>query len=178
MVTQLLQMAGWKGTGKSTVAAAVARQRPLVVLDHDTTKSALLAAGVPSPPAGAASYEVLFGLAEDVLRQGHSVIIDSPSLYPSIPERGLAIARRLGVGYYFAECICPDQLAESRLDNRDARLSQVADRTDASAIRRDPGRTPHRPEQGAISIDTTTAIDDCVGDIVRYLTGTGVYEPL
>ena len=112
-------MAGWMGTGKPTIAAAVAREVRFVVLAHDTTKSALLTAGVPHPPAGAASYEIFFNVAEDLLVQEHSVIIDSPSLYPFVPERGLALAARLGVRYYFVERRCPQRLAKTGLTDRE-----------------------------------------------------------
>lgn len=92
----LLQMAGWMGTGKSTIAVQVGAETGAVVIDHDTTKTAILAAGVPHPPAGAASYEVVFALTRELLAQGHSVIIDSPSVYASIPERGMAAAAATG----------------------------------------------------------------------------------
>jgi predicted kinase len=171
---RLVQMAGWMGTGKSTIARAVSTNQVFVVLDHDTTKSALLVAGVPHPPAGAASYEILFRLAEDLLRQGHSVLIDSPSLYSSIPDRGLAIAHIVGARYYFVECNCPDNLSESRLLDRNSRLSQVATQADATAIRNDPARVPHRPDFGALMIDTSRNIDQCVQEILHYLDGPGV----
>ena len=64
----LMQMAGWMGVGKSTLPRRWRTPSTAVIIDHDTTKSALLDAGVPHPPAGAASYEVVFRLAEDLLR--------------------------------------------------------------------------------------------------------------
>ena len=57
----LMQMSGWMGSGKSTIATAFGRETGAVVLDHDTTKTAVMAVGIAHPPAGAASYEVLFG---------------------------------------------------------------------------------------------------------------------
>ena len=164
------------GSGKSTIAAVLARELRVVVLDHDTTKSALLAANVPHPPAGAASYEMLFGVAEDLLAQGHSVAIDSPSLYPSIPERGIAMARRSGVRYHFIECHCSDELAATRLTSRRNRASQVASTIAAEAVRRDPGRAPHRPKHGVLTLDTDRDLDTCVREVLAYLDGPGVSD--
>jgi predicted kinase len=169
----LIQMAGWMGSGKSTIAAALGREMTLVVLDHDTTKTALLAAGVPHPPAGAASYEVLFHVAEDLIRQGHSVLIDSPSLYASIPERGAAIARQTGARYYFIECDCTEDVAAARLAGRERRASQVTSITEAAAIRRDPTRHPHRPEHGWLAIETSLSIEHNLEQIRLYLDGAG-----
>src|SRR5436305_7514751 len=102
-------MAGTPGSGKSTLARAVARARDALVLDTDVVKSAILDAGVAWAQAGPAGYEVLFALADDLLAQGKNVIIDSPSHYPHIPERGSAIALRYGARYRFVECICADE---------------------------------------------------------------------
>ena len=126
--TFLLQMAGWMGTGKSTIAHAAATATGAIVIDHDTTKTALLEAGVPHPPAGAASFRVVHAIAADLLSQGHSVIIDSPSLYESIPEIGAAIAAQADAGYFFVECQCPDEIADTRIESRTNRTSQVRDR--------------------------------------------------
>ena len=173
MAQFLMQMAGWMGTGKSSLASAVASTVSAVILDHDTTKSALLAAGVPHPPAGAASYEVVFSLARDLLAQGHAVIIDSPSLYSSIPERGLSLATEAGVRYFFVECVCDEAVTEQRLLTRTGRRSQVASAAQASAVRGDPGRVPHRPEKGARSVDTSRPIGECVERVMEYIAGTG-----
>ena len=132
----LLQMAGWMGTGKSTIARAVATATGAIVLDHDTTKTALLEAGVPHPPAGGASYGVVQAIAADLLSQGCSVIIDSPSLYESIPEIGAAIAAQADARYLFVECQCPDEIAEHANRVRANRVSQVSTAAEARSIRR------------------------------------------
>lgn len=166
------------GSGKSTVADAVARATHAVSLDHDTTKTAVLAAGVLHPPAGAASYEVLFALAEDLGRQGHSVIIDSPAAYASIPERGLALAEELALPYFFVECDCPEELASQRVSSREARLSQVTDRATAARVRSDPRRAPHRPASGALRLDTSANVASCVQQVLDYLDGGGAEGPV
>lgn len=147
----LLQMAGWMGSGKSTIASAVGVATRAVVLDHDTSKTAVLAAGVSHPPAGAASYEVLFAITADLLRQGHSVIIDSPAAYRSVPERGLALAEGARVPYYFAECECPEDIATARVASRDTRPSQVSDAFQAAAVRADGSGRPSAQRKPDVS---------------------------
>lgn len=173
----LVQMAGWMGAGKSTLGRALAPLVHAAILDHDTTKSALLGAGVPHPPAGAASYEVLFALAADLLAGGVAVIIDSPSLYAGVPERGLAAASAAGVPYYFIECACSEALATERLSERSARPSQVADADEAAAVRAGAGRTPWRPAVGALVVDTSRPLSACLEEALTYLAGPGASGP-
>jgi predicted kinase len=73
-----VQISGVPGAGKTTISRALAPHVGAVVLDHDVSKSALLGADVPVALAGRASYEVLLALAAQLLRQGFSVIFDSP----------------------------------------------------------------------------------------------------
>ncbi|HUP86810.1 MAG TPA: AAA family ATPase [Acidimicrobiales bacterium] len=175
MVTSpfVLQMAGWMGTGKSTIASAVRSATGAVVLDHDTTKSAIIRAGFADGPAGAASYEVLFDLTHDFLDQGHAVIIDSPSAYVSIPARGMALAAAAAVPYYFVECVCSDAVSSERLELRKSRPSQVKSAEHAAAVRASVLRQPHRPLQGALRLDTTGSVDDCVALVLEYLESEG-----
>lgn len=104
----LLQLAGPPGSGKSRLAAAVASRCPAVVLNSDVLKSALLDAGVPWQLAGPGAYQALGAQAGDLLAQGRSVILDSPSHYPHIPERGQRVASAHGARYRFIELACPD----------------------------------------------------------------------
>ncbi len=173
MAQFLLQMAGWMGSGKSTIALAVGSSTGAVVLDHDTTKSAVISAGVPHPPAGAVSYEVIFDLARDLLDQGHSVIIDSPAVYEAIPARGMALATAASATYFFVECACPDGVAGQRIELRHRRPSQVAEAEHAAEVRASPTRRPHRPRKGALVVDTTEPLIDCVAAVLAYLATPG-----
>jgi predicted kinase len=62
-----IQMSGAPGSGKTTIAHAIARRINAVVIDHDVTKSALLEANVPLALAGSASYQVLGAIAQHLL---------------------------------------------------------------------------------------------------------------
>ncbi len=170
-------MAGWMGSGKSTIAMAVGAATAAVVIDHDTTKSAIMAAGVTHPPAGAASYEVVFDLSRDLLGQGHSVVIDSPSAYEAIPNRGAAIATGAHVTYYFVERLFPNDVAADRVEHRDARRSQVSGAAHAAEVRASPHRIPHRPQEGVLLLDTTRPLDQCISDVLSYLATPGARGP-
>ncbi len=124
----LLQMAGAPGTGKSRVAAAIAAAEPAIIINSDTVKSTLLRQGVTWDLAGRAAYHVLFELADDLLGQGHNVILDSPSHYAFIPANGQRVAEKHGARYRFLELTCAD-LGDRRrrLGERAPKRSQMLD---------------------------------------------------
>lgn len=176
----LLQLAGAPASGKSKLAAAIASQRLAVIINSDVVKSTLLDAGVEWKLAGPAAYQTLFALADDLLGQGHSVILDSPSHYSYIPENGERIAREHGVPYRFIELACED-IGElrRRLAERTPRRSQMRDldtpppdggSTFTHAI---PTGThqwlTHGPAGGYARLDTTEPFDTYLRQALDYL---------
>lgn len=182
----LLQMAGSPGSGKSALALCLGKTLGAVVLDKDAIKSALLEAEVGWETAGSGSHEVFFAIADSVLAQGLSVVLDSPSHYPEIPERGLALASARGAQYRFIECVC-DDLAEirRRLAGRPRRRSQWRD-LDSQAPE---GNTraekigPHRwrtygPPDGWLVVDTGQPLEASLATAQKYLVGSSGSDPL
>jgi predicted kinase len=176
----LLQMAGAPGTGKSTLAGALAAVRTAVVLDNDVIKSAILDAGVEWAPAGPTAYEVLFALAADMLAQGRNVILDSPSHYPQIPARGMAVARTGSAAYRFIECVCGDHAElEQRLSLRSPRRSQMRGLgeppPEAGGVMPAATRVgvhlweTYRPEDNYLRVDTTAPLGTCLPEALDYL---------
>ena len=177
----LVQMSGAPGSGKSAIARALARQRGLVIIDHDVVKNAQLSAGLPFAQAGKLSYTVMIALAEDLLRQGHQVVIDSPCFYNELLEAGQAAADRAGARYRYIECVTDDlDILDQRLRTRHPLPSQVAGVYDEP---RDGSRRPgpdvfrdwidnmRRPSSGWIRIDTTRPIEECVEAALKLLDG-------
>ncbi|MEJ7833411.1 MAG: ATP-binding protein [Nocardioides sp.] len=181
----LIQMSGAPGAGKSTIAAELCRRYGMVSLDHDVVKSALLETG-SFADSGPASYEVLIALAEDLLGQGHSVVIDSPCWYDELLASGQSLGARVGVPYLYLECRTDDlDVLDARLRGRVARPSQrtsvTASPTDddrPDSERRDQFRAwiagMKRPEADSLVIDTSRDVDDCLGDVEDFLRARGV----
>ena len=121
-----IQMSGAPGSGKTTIAQAIAAETGAVIIDHDITKSALLEADIPVSLAGRASYEVLGSLARHLLAQGHSVIFDSPCFYDNLLRRGQQLAKTFGATYRYIECVLEDlDELDRRLQTRPRHRSQV-----------------------------------------------------
>jgi predicted kinase len=183
----LVQMAGAPGAGKTTLGRAVADRIGGVVINSDVVKTSLLDADVPWSLAGPAAYRALVALADDLLDQSRSVVLDSPSHYPQIPENGLRVAARHGAAYRFIECCCADSdELRRRLAARTPMRSQMRD---LDLPPPDSGGTftavrvgEHRwqtfgPPEGHLTVDTGGALEPAVEEALRYLdsaaTATG-----
>ena len=164
----LLQMAGAPGSGKSALARLIGRCTGAVVIDKDVLKTAALDANVAEQHAGEAAYEAFLALADHMLGQGLSVILDSPSFWETIPPKGSAIATKREVRYYFIECLCPDDIEIARrLRERPRPASQPDEPVSGEA-------QTIAPSGAYLQIDTTQPIERCLALALEYL---GAGEP-
>jgi predicted kinase len=122
---QLIVFAGMLGTGKTSLARAVARRLQAVYLDKDTIKECTLTLAErmkldqARQLAGPLSYELLVDLARDNLSLGLPVVLDSPAGYQVFRERVKALARSTKVELRLIECICTDEkLLRQRVESR------------------------------------------------------------
>lgn len=160
----LLQMAGPPGSGKSALARLIARCSGAVVLDKDVLKTAALHAGADETLSSGIAYEAFFGLADHLLGQGLSVVLDSPSYFETIPAKGQDIASERGVRYHFVECVCEDQAElERRLVGR-PRLDSQPGSVDPS------DRVTVAPPGAYLRVDTQQPIERCVELVLGYLS--------
>jgi len=162
----VVQMHGEPGSGKSTIARAIAPRIGAVVLDKDVIKAALLRAGIVEERAAPGAYEVYFAQADDLVRLGHSVILDNPVFWPRVEQRWHALCERAGSPRLLIECVCPDQAELSRrLATRLALESQPREPLD---LARHPGAaaTLFQPR---LVLDTTRPLDDVVADALAYI---------
>ncbi|MGB2694502.1 MAG: AAA family ATPase [Dehalococcoidia bacterium] len=159
----LLQMAGVPGSGKSALARLIGRCTGAVVIDKDVLNTAVLDVGVAEQHAGETAYEAFFALADHMLGQGLSVILDSPSFWESIPTRGSAIAAQREVPYYFIQCLCADDIEIARRRRERPRLASQPDEPvlgEAQTI---------APSGAYLQIDTTQPIERCLARALDYL---------
>lgn len=168
---RLALVGGSPGTGKSTVARALAEQVGAQVISSDDVRRelhesggisgspGLLNAGLYSPDNVAAVYEVMLGRARLCLSNGQSVILDGTWRDPDVRAQ----AHRVGTEKHAAlvEVMCSTTLddAADRIRNRPAGNSDATPEIAVALAHQDTGwDTAHR-------LDTSRPLEHSVQEI-------------
>ena len=178
-----IQMSGAPGSRKSTTAKLLAQSIDGVVIDHDIIRSSVLEHQISFEEVAKLAYDLSCALAESIIQQERSIIIDSTCNYKEILEQGAALAQKYGCDYWYVECKVDDvDVLDGRLRKRVPLRSQRrgVDRPppDASTVRgsEDPRalfkrwiECPCRPDGNAIVVDSTGRPEKCRDDILERI---------
>ena len=164
---RLLLIAGLPGSGKTTLATALGRKLMWPVLDKDTIKTCLLRAGAEESLAGSVSYDLLLDLAQDLLVQGYSVILDAPAKYRAVLDRCTQLAITNCGSFCTVLCRISPEEQGRRLLQRAPRLSQWSSLSDTR-----PGDDTGWDEmfqEDTLMLDTSAPVDDLVAAVTGWL---------
>jgi predicted kinase len=113
---QFIVFTGLPGTGKTSIAEAVARELGIPVFAKDWLEATLIRCELQQaeggPPLGSAGYQLLTTLAERQLQLGQSVILDSVASTLSIRSTWRTLAQTYQAEWRVIECICSDEAAQ------------------------------------------------------------------
>ncbi|KAM0330898.1 hypothetical protein ACHAQA_003854 [Verticillium albo-atrum] len=178
-----IQMSGAPGSGKSTLSRQLAKSIDAVVFDHDIIRSTILEQGTEFDNAAKLAYSIGWALAEDTIRQGQSVIMDSTCNYQETLDRGSALAHKYGYDYWYVECrvndlAVLDRRLHERVPLRSQRTGINSAPVDASNIKggeeaearyKNRMENPYRPEQNMIIVESVGDIDERRDEILRRM---------
>jgi predicted kinase len=156
----LVMLAGLPGTGKTALATALSAMLGWVVLDKDLIHSGLLADGLDAARAGPLAYTVTLDLVADiVVRQRQSVILDTAGRQPLVLARSREIAERGAARLVVLRCVAPASVRATRLAGRTPLPSQWA--TDQATDVDQERWYAHLPGDTLV-LDTQLSLEDCV----------------
>jgi aminoglycoside phosphotransferase family enzyme/predicted kinase len=187
----LIAMTGLSGTGKSTVAAALAEATGAALHASDVVRKELT--GVSGGAAAAwgegiytgewtdRTYRRLQADAAAGLAAGRPVILDAAYLDGDRRREVAAIGQRAGVPTLLVETVCDEETVAARLAARAARADSPSDATlqiyrqQRAEIARNPPLVPSGTI--AIGVDTTKYRPDLLDPILAALVRTGAIIP-
>ena len=164
----LIVFGGLPGTGKTSIARALARQLGAIHLRIDTIEQAILNSSVAPPSVEEAGYLAAYGVAKDNLALGRSVVADSVNPIPWTRDAWLAVAEAIPVTAFEVEIICSDAAEHRRrVEARDADIPDQQLPTWQEVESRD-----YRPWESAhLVVDTAGRnVDSCVSEIIAALS--------
>lgn len=168
----LIAMAGLPGTGKSTLARALAEALPAVVLDKDRVRGALFSAAVDySAAQNDFCLNVIYQTAAFLFRRDPSraVIIDGRTFATRSQREALReAASEMGAVLGIIECVCAEATALARLAHDAATGAHPAADRDAALYRRVKARWEPIPAPKLV-IDTDAPLETCVARCLDYL---------
>jgi len=167
-------MAGLPGSGKSTVADAIAEQLRVPVVSVDPLESAILRSGIDDDqPTGLAAYLVAETIAEAVLRSGPGVIVDAVNAVAPARDQWVLLGERLGTEVRFIETVCSDTAVHrARLEERRRDLAHIAEPTWHAVEQRLDEYASWSGVADAcprLTLDTVTDLDLLVREAIAFL---------
>jgi predicted kinase len=135
----LIVLSGLPATGKTALAAAVARELGAVLLSVDPVDSALASVGAGETEIpGLAAYAVVGALAEQNLELGATVVVDAVNAVGEAKTHWIELARRCDARLLAVETVLTDgDLHRERLAGRVRDLAIAEPTWEAVVLRRD-----------------------------------------
>lgn len=177
-VRVLVVVSGLSGSGKSTVAAALAERTGFAHLNSDRVRKQL-AGLAPTDRGGpdlytsarnAATYAAMYAAAAEALAAGRGAILDATFQRRIHRDQAAAVAAAAGAPVLFVECRADDAVIRQRLAERATRDDDPSD-ADWEVYRRQ--RRAYQPvgdDEPHVTVDTTRPMLDVLPEIESALT--------
>lgn len=162
----LIVLGGLSGTGKTTLAKALAARLPAVLVRIDSIEQAAVDSGAVDHPVGEIGYRIGYAVAADNLLGGATVIANSVNPIEVTRRAWCDVARRADRAVLEVEIVCTDAAEHRR--RVEARASDISGLPLPSW--NDVMSRQYEPWNPDVTVDTAVrSITDCLAEILARL---------
>lgn len=174
----LLVVRGRSGTGKTTLAEAMATRLAAERLSTDAIRIERFGPPAGTEPYGGgrydddsrrAVYEEMFRRAGRALADGLSVVLDGTFLAASAREEAVMIARRHGAVPLVVTCTCPAEVVRERIARRIRRGNSHSEAATETYEAQAAYDEPDRRDLPVLEVDSTESLAAQVASVVARL---------
>jgi hypothetical protein len=116
--TKLILVCGLPGTGKTTVAEAIAAKTKAYVLSTDVIRKEIIDKPEYSEKEKELVYNLIFGMAQQMLGSSKSVLVDGTFYRKDLRDNVREIADAMKSEFIVVEVVCDESVIRKRLDRR------------------------------------------------------------
>jgi len=123
----LVLVIGLPGSGKSTVARIIAKEIRAKILRTDEIRKALIREPKYNEMEKEMIYDAMFLAAEQLLKEGESVILDATFYKEELRDKAIDIAENLKKKFLIIECRAGDEIIKKRMEKRRKSMKSLSD---------------------------------------------------
>ncbi len=167
-VQKIIVISGLPGSGKSTVAEAIAKKLQSPLLSVDPVESSILKSGIArSFESGLVAYIVVRTLASEQLKLGMSVIIDAVNPVKEAREMWHELKEKHNAKLFINECLLDEQVHKQRLHDRVRNMHGIPEVTWEDVEKRKKEYIPWKEKR--LILDTAQSQEKNLQEVLDYI---------
>lgn len=164
----LVMICGLPGTGKSTLAKAVAEKIDAVYLNSDSIRLGMLEEREYTEEEKKQVYEAMFEKSAEEMKEGKNVVLDATFYKKELRDDAKETADEAGTDFYVIECVTHEDLLRERILNRGK--EETESEADFEVYKKVKEQFEPVSEEH-LAVDTSNEIEKQVELVLAYLRG-------
>ncbi len=161
----LIMVCGLPGTGKTTLAKAVAEKTGAVHVSSDSVRMKMLEKRTYSDEEKEKVYDAMLEEAGKQLGKGKSVVLDATFYRKELRDMARKVAEKAGSDFFIVECLTHEGLLKERIFSR--KREETESEADFEVYKK--VKTVFEPiEDEHLAVDTSLPLEKQVGLVLKY----------